>query len=293
MTEPFDVTSPEKEGVPSGPGAGDRREPGRFAFGRNWASFLRVLDEERIAEAERSLTAMLGAERIAGATFLDVGSGSGLFSLAAMRLGARRVHSFDFDPASVACTQELRRRYFPEASHWTIARASALDGDYVRSLGTWNVVYSWGVLHHTGGMWDALGQVAGLVDASGVLFISIYNDQGPISAGWRAVKQFYNRGAMAKAAVVSAFVPYFVGRGLVVDLARRRSPLTRYRDYRRTRGMSMVHDWIDWLGGFPFEVAKPEEVFHFYRQRGFTLEKLTTCGGRLGCNEFVFHRSTS
>src|SRR4029079_9914222 len=75
----------------------------RFPFGRNWASFLGVLSEARIQEAERSLREMLGARRISGATLLDAGSGSGLFSLAAMRLGARRVHSFDFDAESVAC----------------------------------------------------------------------------------------------------------------------------------------------------------------------------------------------
>ncbi len=52
-------------------------------------------------------------ETLAGNSFLDVGSGSGLFSLAAMRLGADRVHSFDYDPQSVGCTKELKRRFPP------------------------------------------------------------------------------------------------------------------------------------------------------------------------------------
>src|SRR5687768_13784961 len=94
----------------------------RFEFGKNWQRFLSVLDDERIAEAERSLREMLGLETLAGKTFLDVGSGSGLFSLAAMRLGAERVHSFDYDPQSVACTQELKRRYFPDTTRWTIEK---------------------------------------------------------------------------------------------------------------------------------------------------------------------------
>lgn len=262
----------------------------RFPFGRNWASFLGVLTEARIQEAERSLREMLGAERMAGAAFLDAGSGSGLFSLAAMRMGARRVHSFDFDPESVACARELRRRYFPDAQNWTVEQGSVLDPDYMSRLGQWDIVYSWGVLHHTGRMWDALGQVISQVKRPGLLFVSIYNDQGRMSTGWRFVKRLYNRGPIGRMGVLSVFVPYFAARGLTFDLLRGRSPAARYREYRTSRGMSLMHDWKDWLGGYPFEVAKPEEVFEFCRSRGLLLEKLTTCGGRFGCNEFVFHR---
>ena len=262
----------------------------RFPFGRNWASFLTVLDEARIAEAERSLAEMVGRDRVTGATFVDVGSGSGLFSLAAMRLGARRVHSFDFDPDSVACTRELRRRYFPDAAQWTVEQGSALDADYLRALGRWDVVYSWGVLHHTGQMWRAIDLVAGLVSPSGRLFIAIYNDQGPWSRFWTRVKRFYNRGALHRFAILSVFVPYWVLRGLVVDLLRVKNPLRRYDEYRTARGMSLMHDWKDWLGGYPFEVATPEQVFEFCRARGFSLIKLKTVGGTVGCNEFVFAR---
>jgi len=125
---------------------------GRFGFGRNWQQFLRVLDEERIREAEKSLGEMLQVGDLAGKSFLDIGSGSGLFSLAAMRLGASRVHSLDYDPQSVSCALELKSRFFPAASHWTIERGDALDKNYLAGLGTFDVVYSWGVLHHTGNM---------------------------------------------------------------------------------------------------------------------------------------------
>jgi 2-polyprenyl-6-hydroxyphenyl methylase/3-demethylubiquinone-9 3-methyltransferase len=259
----------------------------RFPFGRNWASFLRVLDDSRIVEAERSLQTMLGASHIAGSTFLDIGCGSGLFSLAAMRLGAKRVHSLDADADSVNCARELKRRYFPDAAHWTIEQASALDAEHLATLGTWDIVYSWGVLHHTGRMWDALGLVAPLVRPGGLLFISIYNDQGWVSDWWTLIKRLYNTGWLGKAAVLSVFVPYYIIRGFIADLVRGRNPISRYNAYRTSRGMSMLHDWNDWLGGYPFEVAKPEAIFEFYRGRGFLLEKLTTCGGRLGCNEFV------
>ena len=272
---------------PQNPGGNERA---RFPFGRNWASFLGVLTDARVQEAERSLREMVGAQRIAGAEFLDAGSGSGLFSLAAMRLGARRVHSFDYDPDSVACARELRRRYFPDAENWTIEQGSVIDPDYMARLGDWDIVYSWGVLHHTGRMWEGLARVIGNVKRPGLLFVSIYNDQGPISNGWRSVKRLYNTGPLGKLAAISIFVPYFAARGFAVDLMRRRNPIARYREYRGSRGMSLIHDWKDWLGGYPFEVAKPEEIFEFYRSRGFSLEKLTTCGGRLGCNEFVFSR---
>ena len=262
----------------------------RFAFGENWRRFLSVLDDDRIAEAERSLCEMLGVETLSGRTFLDVGSGSGLFSLAAMRLGADRVYSFDYDPQSVACTQELRRRYCPHDERWTIEQGSALDRGYLASLGTWDIVYSWGVLHHTGDMWRALGNVVPLVRDGGILFISIYNDQGQPSHYWRRIKRIYNGGERGRRLIIGIMLPYTIARSFVGDLLKRQNPLRRYRAYRQSRGMSFLHNMYDWLGGYPFEVAKPDKIFDFYRVRGFTLARLVTVNSGYGCNEFVFER---
>jgi 2-polyprenyl-3-methyl-5-hydroxy-6-metoxy-1,4-benzoquinol methylase len=263
----------------------------RFAFGDNWARFLEVLDESRIDQAVQSLKKMLETDSLEGKTFLDIGSGSGLFSLAAKRLGAR-VFSFDYDPQSVACTQELKQRYFKNDTDWQIQTGSVLDHDYLLRLGQFDIVYSWGVLHHTGSMWSALANVHDCVKSNGILFIALYNNQGVASKVWWKIKKAYV--SLPNSLRWLILIPCYValwGPSTVRDFLVFR-PFNKWRNYVANRGMSPHRDVVDWVGGFPFEVAKPEEVFDFYKKQSYDLLKMTTCAGRLGCNEFVFRRSS-
>jgi SAM-dependent methyltransferase len=237
----------------------------------------------------------MGLESLEGLIFLDIGSGSGLFSLAARRLGAT-VHSFDFDPQSVACAQELRRRYFPGDEHWRIERGSALDSNYLDALGEFDIVYSWGVLHHTGAMWlgieNAIRRVA---PASGRLFVAIYNDQGWKSHAWWFVKWVYNH-------LPRLFRPIFVfaisaaTRALVIlKYTIRLKPMIAIAPLlcdRRERGMSRRVDDADWVGGFPYEFAKFETLQSYFTVRGFNLIN-STRNNSLGCHELVLQRPTS
>jgi SAM-dependent methyltransferase len=249
----------------------------RFAFGANWSRFLRRLDESRVRDAEASLKEMLRVDDLSGLRFLDAGSGSGLFSLAARRLGASVV-SFDYDPQSVACVEELKRRFFPGDPDWRIAEASVLDANYLSTLSRFDVVYSWGVLHHTGAMWDALDKVGTLVDQGGRLFVAIYNDEGLKSRYWRAVKKWYCQYPLARAPLLVSHAPSMLLLPMALRLMSGRATLAR--------GMSPWHDLVDWIGGYPFEVATPEAIHEFYRQRGFRLDALKTTN-RSGCNQFV------
>ncbi len=262
----------------------------RFAFGENWTYFLKVLNEQRVQEAVDSLKTILDVDRLDGKSFLDIGSGSGLFSLAARRLGAK-VFSFDYDPQSVACTKELKRRYFEKDKNWDVQTGSVLDKKYLSSLGKFDIVYSWGVLHHTGEMWAALENVDANVAAKGKLFIALYNDQGRASKLWWLIKKTYV--ALPKTLRWLVLIPCYIrlwGPSMIRDFISLR-PFKTWFSYKKNRGMAPHRDVIDWVGGFPFEVSKPEQIFDFYKKRNYHLFALKTCGSGHGCNEFIFQRN--
>ena len=277
--------------------ASEVREGIRFEFGKNWRRFLRALSDERIAIAEQSLVEYLQQPRLDGLRFLDIGSGSGLFSLAARRLGAS-VTSFDYDPQSVACTAELRRWYFPDDPRWTVMRGSVLDHDFLARLEPADIVYSWGVLHHTGAMAAAFANIEPLVPIDGRLFIAIYNDLGAVTDRWWQIKRRYNalpgplRLSYALAIIGKNEMPILAGHMRRRDL---HGYLRTWSDYQRSsvRGMSRWHDWIDWIGGFPYERATVEAIVDIFAANGFRLAKLVDRRSGYGCNEFVFRREAA
>lgn len=265
----------------------------RFEFGQNWSQFLPIIDEERIQQAETSLREMLEVDSLNGKTFLDIGSGSGLFSLAARRLGAR-VHSFDFDPKSVYCTTELRKNYFRDDESWKVQEASVLDGEFMKSLGQYDVVYSWGVLHHTGHLWTAMEHAQQRVAPEGKLFIALYNDTGSQAARWHWIKKTYNGlpGILKAPFAAVVWLPNELKLLAKAVLTLNPKVFTdSWTQYQKNRGMTKWRDIIDWVGGYPYEVSTPDEVFDFARERGFMLTKLKCGRVGLGCNEFVFVKS--
>lgn len=265
----------------------------RFEFGRNWLLFLNSLNDSRIESATQSLARDLGAGSLAGKTFLDIGCGSGLFSLAARRLGAA-VYSFDYDPSSVACAKELRSRYFPADENWQIGEGSVLDDIYLGSLGRFDIVYSWGVLHHTGDMWRALHNAANAVGTNGRLFLAIYNDCGEESRKWLKRKRRYNMlPSLLRPLYALASVASYEFRDFASSV-RAGSPgryIKSWTNYESRRGMSRWRDIVDWAGGYPYEFASSAQLVSFFRQRDFHPILVREAMG-LGCHELIFERSS-
>ncbi len=260
-----------------------------FSFGENWQEFLKSVNEERFRNARASITEFLGSESLEGKSFLDVGCGSGLFSHAAFSLGARKIVSFDIDPFSVECCKYMHKNA-NSPKNWEIYQGSILDHDFISQLGAFDIVYSWGVLHHTGKMWEAIKNSAGLVCKGGFYYIAIYNKVDGMrgSIFWVKIKKLYNAcSPLGKHVLEATFIlRYFVGQ-----VIRLRNPLANIRNYKSHRGMNWRTDIKDWLGGYPYEFATVEEIFRFIRAYfpDFDLINIRTTNS-LGNNWFLFHR---
>jgi SAM-dependent methyltransferase len=272
----------------------DRRQTAtdrRFQFGANWRSFLDRLDEARIADAEKSLNGLLSCERLDGARFLDIGSGSGLSSLAARRLGARVV-SFDYDPQSVNCTTMLRDRFFPNDSDWRVEPGSILDSAFLRKLGQFDVVYSWGVLHHTGAMHEAIENATRLVAPGGALVLALYQ-KTPLCGFWTLEKRWYCRASERAQARARAL---YVGLLRTAFALVRRDFASYVSNYAGNRGMDFAHDVHDWLGGYPYESIGSDALGKLLGQLGFRQVRAKVHAASIGlfgsgCNEYVYRRA--
>jgi 2-polyprenyl-3-methyl-5-hydroxy-6-metoxy-1,4-benzoquinol methylase len=260
----------------------------RFRFGENWQSFRSsAWTAARVAQAVRGLDALVGRDALVGKSFLDIGSGSGLHSLAAKKLGASRIVSFDSDAEAVACTKDV--------SHggWEVLQGSVLDDAFMRSLGTFDVVYAWGVLHHTGDMWRAIEHATIPTRSNGHFALAIYNHvKGkPLtlsSESWRTIKRAYSSGGTLRQ---KAMLASYVATRFFLTATSLRNPLRDIREYERERGMSWMHDARDWIGGYPYEFTTARELERFVAERGFrAVRRIPIYPNGSGNNQLLFEK---
>jgi len=268
----------------------------KFAFGKNWQSYVKnYLNNERINEAKDSLLKFFNVYNFQDKSFIDIGCGSGLFSLAAHQLGASKVVSFDLDPFSVKCCEYLKEMN-GNPSNWEIINGSILDDKFLPSLEKYDIVYSWGVLHHTGNMWKAIENTLNLVQNKGLLYIAIYNKINFLglfpdgrfgsSRFWLGEKKIYSKLPLLLQNIIDYAVMIVL---ILLYIITFKNPVRKIKEHKKLRGMSWRIDIKDWLGGYPYEYASVDEIFIFMKKFGFCLENLK-CYDGLGNNEFLFRK---
>lgn len=259
-----------------------------FEFGENWKNYSKTIDQKRIDSAIAGVRKLFPGG-LAGMSFLDIGSGSGLHSLAALSLGAESVTAIDIDENSVATTRELLCKHAPDAK-WTAKVASIFDASPA-TLGTFDVVYSWGVLHHTGDMWKAIERAANFVNSGGHFAIAIYSAT-TCDSMWKVEKKFYSRAPRPiQWSLRQIYMTALLGRQALMG----KNPISYVRNYAKMRGMNFSHDAHDWLGGYPYETATAVELHDRICRMGFTEQRSFRLPASLGlfgagCHELVFQK---
>jgi 2-polyprenyl-3-methyl-5-hydroxy-6-metoxy-1,4-benzoquinol methylase len=265
-----------------------------FHFGENWSQYLdKYFNDELLNEALEITKNFCRQENIKDKTFIDIGCGSGLFSLVAHKLGAKRILSIDIDENSIACCRRLKSSV-GDPDSWSIVHASILDDAFIESLGKFDFVYSWGVLHHTGQMWKAIENATKLVADQGHFCLAIYNKSEGLniypdfrfgnSKFWLLEKKIYT----SLPRFIQSLVNFLVMAILIfLYIITFNNPIKKIKNHKSFRGMNWKTDIIDWLGGYPYEFASVEEIFQFIKALGFSLENLKANNGLLN-NEFLF-----
>lgn len=256
----------------------------RFEFGKNWSGFVKQhFSEQRVTTSREHLLRFLNMDSLAGKRFIDIGCGSGLHSMAAFDAGAKEIFSFDFDPNSVAAAKQLRAMR-GDPSHWQVTEGSVLDEKFIASIAPGDIAYSWGVLHHTGAMWEAIRLASRLMKDDGLFYIALYQTTKK-SEYWIRVKQKYQ--SLSEAGKERMVRRRVFKKMIWPSLKKFQDPRKKLREYEQSRGMEYITDVRDWLGGWPYEDARAEEVVRFGRDLGLALLNLDTTEGNA---EYLFQK---
>ncbi len=260
----------------------------RFEFGKNWESFSFLIDEEAVRKAEDRMALFLGNRDLSGRTFLDVGCGSGLHALVALRFGAKEVVAIDVDPDSVSTAGTVLERNWP-GTNKTVRQVSVFDLEKER-FGEFDIVYSWGVLHHTGDMNRAIETAAKHVKPGGLFAVALYG-KTPYCNLWKRIKRWYVNASPAQQARAERTYIRLFGFYL---LLRGKRLSTHIAAYKRKRGMDFPHDVRDWIGGYPYESIAPRELAQLLTPLGFDLirQNVRKRSGLFGSgnDEYLFRR---
>jgi len=259
----------------------DKNKNLAFNFGANWQRFSdSSLDNLKFEEALNSLDHLIGHEKIKGSSFLDIGCGSGIFAIAASLAGARKVVGIDISKESISASISNKKR-FADQNTIDFFHKSIFDNN-ISQLGQFDIVYSWGVLHHTGDMWRAIDIASQFVSPNSLFVIAIYNKHWS-SKAWKVIKRLYN----ISPAIIQRLMIYI----FFIIIATAKLIVTRKNPFKKQkRGMSFYYDVVDWVGGYPYEYADKDEVINYVEKLGFRCIKTVKPVVPTGCNEFVFNK---
>jgi SAM-dependent methyltransferase len=263
----------------------------KFDFGSNWNSFFKKVNEQNIQKSIDSILELCPKEIVAGKSVIDIGCGSGINSIAFERIGARTVSAVDVDKGCLDTTNEMILR-FTNAQKFQVFHCDILETEKLPNS-KFDLVYSWGVLHHTGNMNLAIMNSIKLVNQSGYLFIALYRKTA-FCDYWRFAKRTYVKSPIVLQKLyfllaVMSFIPYDCIRGKVM-------PSTLIKSYSSSRGMNYFTDIRDWLGGYPYESIKSHDLETLIESQGFKLIKSNAKPYHFGlrgsgCDEFLFKRA--
>jgi SAM-dependent methyltransferase len=255
----------------------------QFNFGKNWKNFSdNALDSEKVSQAREDFANLL--KNVSGKTFIDIGFGQGLGLLTATSLGLETAGA-DINPL---CKEVLEKNqsFFPEMKQSIpVVVGSILESSTLFSIHQirtkYDIVHSWGVLHHTGDMQKAIENTASLVNDKGYFILAIYNRHWS-SALWLLIKWIYcHVPSFLQTLLIYLFIPIiFLAKFMVTG----KNPL------KKERGMNFFYDVIDWVGGYPYEYASIEEMKNTMQKLGFEMLKAIPAQVPTGCNEFIFRK---